>query len=422
MSSCPTEVSKLWHGAANIDTQVSVAEPPGVRKTGGSSSSTSGAVVNHAETLAPEAVAEAGSSATAHVVRNRTISETGLLAAVALTLLPHSAPPHGNAATVATSPPHPSDPPAKRHKAEQAEPPAVQHNYPVHLHHMIGNYQQMNQQYELRTRQERSFHSPHDTHSSYSPSQNDPYFLAALARGLPPKGAGLLPPGVGEGTCMLRAPPVGYVQFPGGIPDYPLSPFPHFPANETLPAGGGMGVGVGGGVSGGVGGGVGCGPFFFDPTQSFHPLLQPPQQRGVRGGGGISGGVGGNVGGGYAKLVGGTGRPSSGMKVSPGPRVGSGSAGGSAKATTKRRPKRPGVKSVGGTWPSNGKRGTVDAMGRTVDDRKMEELIANGWTCSVKQYTAGKKYKCVSPGGVEFTSVNKAYDQYEIAKEKEAAM
>jgi hypothetical protein len=111
------------------------------------------------------------------------------------------------------------------------------------------------------------------------------------------------------------------------------------------------------------------------------------------------------------------------MKVSPGPRVGSGgSAGGSAKATTKRRPKRPGVKSVGGTWPSNGKRGTVDAMGRTVDDRKMEELIANGWTCSVKQYTAGKKYKCVSPGGVEFTSVNKAYDQYEIAKEKEAAM
>lgn len=240
---------------------------------------------------------------------------------------------------------------------------------------------------------------------------------------------------------MLRAPPVGYVQFPGGMPNYPPSPFSHFPAKET-PAGGGVGVGVGGGVggggshgmrdsggagggvSGGVGGGVGCGPFFFDPMRSLHPSLQPPQQRGMRVGGGISGGFGGNVGGGYANapLMGGTGRPSSGMKVSPGPRVGSGSAGGSAKATTKRRPKRPGVKNVGGTWPSNGKRGTVDAMGRTVDDRKMEELIANGWTCSVKQYTAGKKYKCVSPGGVEFTSVNKAYDQYEIAKEKEAAM
>ena len=55
--------------------------------------------------------------------------------------------------------------------------------------------------------------------------------------------------------------------------------------------------------------------------------------------------------------------------------------------------------------------------GRTVKDRKMEKLIANGWTCRVKKEKTGKRYQCKSPGGAKFISVNDAYDQFSRRKE-----
>ena len=71
---------------------------------------------------------------------------------------------------------------------------------------------------------------------------------------------------------------------------------------------------------------------------------------------------------------------------------------------------------IGGRWPytaiagfKSGKRGAVDDHGKTVEERKMEELNDHGWTCTMTQYKAGKKYKCLSPSGTEYTSVNKAY-------------
>ena len=83
-------------------------------------------------------------------------------------------------------------------------------------------------------------------------------------------------------------------------------------------------------------------------------------------------------------------------------------------------PQPPRGGALGGQGERRGRAGRGGRKGG--EDQMMNELKADGWAVTMTQYTAGKKFKCISPDGTEeYSSVRKAHALHCKRKDKQKA-